>query len=169
MRSGIFSDVHANLPALDAVLSSLDDEGVDELQRIQKGGCHPVDGCQDGDPYDGAKFPFLAANVVTEAGETLFPATFVKEVGGVKVGFIGLTLEGTPSIVNPDGIRGLTFQDEADTINAAVPKLQAQGVETIIVLIHGNPVLNTVYWTEDRFDGFGQPLGPGTAAELISR
>ena len=40
------------------------DEGVDELLRIQNGGCHPVDGCQDGDGYDGAAFQYLAANVV---------------------------------------------------------------------------------------------------------
>ena len=26
------------------------DEGVDELLRMQNGGCHPTDGCQDGDP-----------------------------------------------------------------------------------------------------------------------
>src|SRR6266542_6871140 len=38
------------------------DEGVTELKRIQRGGCHPVDGCLDGDGYNGAKFQYLAAN-----------------------------------------------------------------------------------------------------------
>ena len=113
------------------------DEGVDELRRMKSGGCHPKDGCQDGDDFKGAEFPLLAANVTVDAtGETLFDATIVKEFEGVKVGFIGLTLEGTSEIVSPDGVRGLTFQDEVDTINAVVPKLQEQGVETIIVLIH---------------------------------
>ena len=32
--------------------------------RMQNGGCHPVDGCQDGDGFAGAYFPYLAANVV---------------------------------------------------------------------------------------------------------
>ena len=40
------------------------DEGVDELLRMQYGGCHPTDGCQDGDGFAGAKFNYLAANVV---------------------------------------------------------------------------------------------------------
>lgn len=113
------------------------DEGVDELRRMIQGGCHPTDGCQDGDDFAGATFPILAANVTVDAtGETLFAGTFVKEFEGVKIGFIGLTLKGTPSIVSPAGVRGLSFKDEVETINAIVPTLQAQGIETIVVLIH---------------------------------
>ena len=113
------------------------DEGVDELKRLMTGGCHPTDGCQDGDDFAGANFPMLAANVIVESTQkTLFDAVIIKEVDGVKVGFIGLTLEGTPAIVEADGVKGLSFQDEADTINAHVPKLQEQGVQTIVVLIH---------------------------------
>ncbi|MGE5776638.1 MAG: metallophosphoesterase, partial [Chloroflexota bacterium] len=37
------------------------DEGVDELLRMQRGGCHPEDGCLDGDDFRGADFRFLAA------------------------------------------------------------------------------------------------------------
>ncbi|HEX6131658.1 MAG TPA: hypothetical protein VF044_07985, partial [Actinomycetota bacterium] len=49
------------------------DEGVDELLRMQNGGCHPVDGCQDGDPFGGATFDFLAANVTyKDNGEPIF-------------------------------------------------------------------------------------------------
>ncbi len=54
----------------------------------------------------------------------------------VSVGFIGLTLKGTPALVSPDGIAGLTFGDEADAINAAVPRLKAEGADAIVVLIH---------------------------------
>ena len=113
------------------------DEGVDELLRIQNGGCHPVDGCQDGDPYDGAAFQYLAANVVRKSnGKPIFPAYKVRSVGGAKVGFIGLTLEGTPSIVTPSGVASVNFLDEADTINAATAALKAKDVHTIVVLIH---------------------------------
>lgn len=113
------------------------DEGVDELKRMQTGGCHPTDGCQDGDDFGGAEFPLLAANVTVESsGETIFPGYWVKDFGKVKVGFIGLTLEDTPSVVSPEGVKGLKFGDEADTINAVVPELQKQGVEAIVVLIH---------------------------------
>ncbi|HNB51111.1 MAG TPA: bifunctional metallophosphatase/5'-nucleotidase [Anaerolineales bacterium] len=113
------------------------DEGWTELVRLQEGGCHPVDGCLDGDDFAGADFQFLAANVVRkDNGHTIFPAYKLRSFAGVKVAFIGMTLEGTPSIVSPAGIADLNFLDEAETVNALVPKLKALGVETIVVLIH---------------------------------
>jgi 5'-nucleotidase len=113
------------------------DEGGDELLRMQNGGCHPVDGCIDGDGFGGAEFDFLAANVVYRSnGETLFPPYAIHHFPGVKVAFIGMTLEGTPSIVSPQGIAHLAFLDEADTVNALVPRLKRQGIETIVVLLH---------------------------------
>jgi 5'-nucleotidase len=113
------------------------DEGVDELLRIQNGGCHPVDDCDTGHTYAGADFPFLAANVVyKDTGEPILPAYTIEQVGGVKVGFIGLTLEGTPLIVSANGIKDVNFLDEATTINAAAHDLRIQGVHTIVVLIH---------------------------------
>ena len=113
------------------------DEGAVELKRMQDGGCHPVDGCLDGDGFAGANFRFLAANVVyTKNGKTLFPAYKIRSFAGAKVAFIGMTLEGTPTIVTPSGVAGLTFLDEANTVNALVPELKAQGIETIVVLIH---------------------------------
>lgn len=113
------------------------DEGMDELERMQNGGCHPVDGCNEGGEFDGASFRFLAANVAYEAsGETVFPAYEIREFEGIKVGFIGLTLEGTPGILEPGAADGLVFADEAETINAATAELQEKGVETIVVLIH---------------------------------
>ena len=113
------------------------DEGWHELVRMQEGGCHPVDGCLDGDDFAGANFQFLAANVVRQDnGKTIFPAYKIRSFGTAKIAFIGMTLEGTPLIVTPSGISDLTFRDEADTVNALVPELKAKGVETIVVLIH---------------------------------
>jgi 5'-nucleotidase len=113
------------------------DEGAAELLRMQYGGSHPVDGDLDGDPFLGADFEFLAANVVVDAtGETIFPAYTVKNYQGVKVAFIGMTLEGTPSIVTPSGVAGLTFMDEVETVNALVPQLQQNNIEAIVVLMH---------------------------------
>ncbi|MDO8680977.1 MAG: bifunctional metallophosphatase/5'-nucleotidase [Acidobacteriota bacterium] len=113
------------------------DEGWEELSRLQKGGCHPVDGCQDKTPFAGARFEFLSANVVVDPGsQTLFPATTVRVVDGVKVGFIGLALRGTPSIVLEKHLRGLTFRPEVEAGNEAAASLVAQGVKTIVVMIH---------------------------------
>ncbi|MCL4140933.1 UNVERIFIED_CONTAM: hypothetical protein GTU68_010951 [Idotea baltica] len=113
------------------------DEGVDELLRLQNGGPHPVDGNLDGTPFRGANFQFLAANVKYEdTGETIFPGVAIKRYEGIKVAFIGMTLEGTPSIVTPAGVAGLTFEDEVETVNAIVPELQAEGIESIVILLH---------------------------------
>jgi 5'-nucleotidase len=54
----------------------------------------------------------------------------------VQVGFIGMTLEGTPNIVTQAGVAGLTFADEVETGNRYAAQLQAKGVEAIVVLLH---------------------------------
>jgi 5'-nucleotidase len=126
------------------------DEGWHELSRMQKGGCHPVDGCLDGDDFAGADFEFLAANVVrSDNGKTIFPAYKIRSFGGTRIAFIGMTLEGTPLIVTPSGISDLEFRDEAETVNALVPQLKAKGVETIVVLIHEGGSQSTSAATTD--------------------
>jgi 5'-nucleotidase len=113
------------------------DEGPAELLRIQDGGCHPVDGCADGTPYEGADFQYLSANAfVTGSGEPLLPPYAVHRVQGVEIGFIGMTLEGTGAIVSREGTAGLEFRDEVETANRLAAELQAQGVEAIVVLLH---------------------------------
>jgi 5'-nucleotidase len=114
------------------------DEGPEELLRIQNGGCHPVDGCSDPAlPYEGADFQYLSANAFVDAtGESLLPEVAIRKVQGIKVGFIGMTLEGTPSVVTPSGVAGLSFGDEAETANRHARNLQRAGAEAIVVLIH---------------------------------
>jgi 5'-nucleotidase len=113
------------------------DEGSAELLRMQDGGCHPVDGCQDGDGFAGAEFDYLAANVTDDdTGRTLFRPYEIRRVGGVKVGFIGVVLKDTPTIVTPAGVAGLTFGDEADAINKYTAVLKKKGVRAIVVLMH---------------------------------
>lgn len=114
------------------------DEGVDELIRMQDGGCHPADGCYfPGSPYAGADFQWLSANVVeTATGDTPLPAYKIEKFRGVKVAFIGMTLDATDTLVAAAGIQGYDFLDEAETANALVPILKAQKVEAIVVLLH---------------------------------
>ncbi|MFF5178893.1 bifunctional metallophosphatase/5'-nucleotidase [Micromonospora sp. NPDC000316] len=113
------------------------DEGAAELLRIQNGGCHPVDGCGDGTPFRGAGFTYLSANAFkTATGKPLMAPYAIHKVQGVKVGFIGMTLEGTPEIVSQQGVAGLTFTDEADTANRYARELRRKGVEAIVVLLH---------------------------------
>ncbi|RDI95385.1 bifunctional metallophosphatase/5'-nucleotidase [Meiothermus sp. QL-1] len=116
------------------------DKGLKELQRIQRGGCQeaydPSRACRLG-TYEGARFPYIAANVLDRAtGRPLFPPYVVQRVGGVEVAFVGAVLRGTPSIVPPSGIAGLDFTDEAEAINRVIPEIRARGVEAIVALVH---------------------------------
>lgn len=115
------------------------DPGPAELLRKQSGGCFPsgLQTCLEKHAFSGATFKYLAANVLaTATGKTLFPPYVIKTFQGVRVAFIGVGLKGTPSIVRPQGVSGLNFKDEAETVNALIPELHAQGVHAIIVLIH---------------------------------
>ncbi|MEV7418731.1 5'-nucleotidase C-terminal domain-containing protein [Streptomyces sp. NPDC089919] len=114
------------------------DEGRQELLRMEYGGCHPVDGCYEyGKTYEGAKFPYLAANVTdVKTKRPLMSPTWVWKKDGVKVGFIGVTLEGTPDVVTAEGVKGLKFGDEVETINKYAKELERQGVKSIVALIH---------------------------------
>lgn len=133
------------------------DEGTTELLRMQDGGCHPKDGCYfPGQPYPGADFTWLAANVVRkDTGETLLPGTSIKTVNGVRVGFIGMTLEATPTLVSPAGVASVDFKDEVQTANAQAERLEAQGVKAIVVLLHeGGYQAKTI----NDCDGISEPI-----------
>ena len=133
------------------------DEGTTELLRMQDGGCHPKDGCYFPDqPYPGADFTWLAANVVRkDTGKTLLPGTSIKTVNGVRVGFIGMTLEATPTLVSPAGVASVDFKDEVQTANAQAEQLKAQGVKAIVVLLHeGGYQARTI----NDCDGISEPI-----------
>ncbi|MEU3725718.1 bifunctional metallophosphatase/5'-nucleotidase [Streptomyces sp. NPDC031705] len=144
MLSGLFHDeptVEA-LNKLDLDVSSVGnhefDEGRTELRRMAYGGCHPVEGCFEyGKTFTGAQFQYLAANVTDEKTKRpLMSPTFIWKKGDVKIGFIGVTLEGTPDVVTAEGVKGLKFGDEVETINKYAAELNKQGVKSIVALIH---------------------------------
>jgi 5'-nucleotidase len=142
--SGMFHDEPSveSLETLGLDVSSVGnhefDEGSAELLRMQHGGCHPEDGCYFPEqPYDGASFTWLAANVVKKSnGKPLLAPVAVRAVKGVQIGFIGMTLEATPTLVNPAGVASVDFKDEIETANAQAAALKKRGVNTIVVLIH---------------------------------
>ena len=114
------------------------DKGSAELLRMQRGGCdkHGTREPCRVEPFEGAEFQYLAGNVLTVDDTTLLPATAIRDFGPIRIGFIGLTLEETASLVTPSGVAGLRFADEADTANALVPKLRGAGADAIVLLIH---------------------------------
>ncbi len=127
------------------------DEGLAELYRMMNGGCHPVDGCQDGTPFLGSIFGYLAANVFfSGTDETILPPYEIRKVDNAKIAFIGMTLEGTPLIVTPSAIAGLEFRDEVETVNRLVPKLRNEhGVRAIVVLLHEGGIQNAPFSNAD--------------------
>ncbi|MFE1109866.1 bifunctional metallophosphatase/5'-nucleotidase [Streptomyces rochei] len=143
LLSGLFHDeptIEA-LNKLDLDVTSVGnhefDEGAKELARLQNGGCHPTEGCYTDEEFEGADFPYLAANVLDEkTGKPILKPYWVWKQKGVKVGFIGVTLEGTPDIVSAEGVKGLAFEDEVETINKYAKELQRQGVKSIVALVH---------------------------------
>jgi 5'-nucleotidase len=113
------------------------DKGKIELLRMQYGGCHGADGCLGPHQFQGAKFRYLAANVIEKSsGKTLFPAYDIRNFGGVPVAFIGIATRDTARIVSPFGTAGLAFGDEAEAVNALVPELRERGIEAIVMLVH---------------------------------
>ena len=140
------------------------DRGWQELQRLQNGGCRlhvegePRVSCKV-QSFQGAGFQYMAANVIKPDGQALFPGTAVREIGGVKVGFIGMTLKETGTLVSPAGVDGLSFRDEAETANAAVPALKAAGARAIVMLIHQGGA-STGRWDDPACPGFSGDILP---------
>ena len=137
------------------------DKGSAELLRMQSGGCAknttrtpcPLE------PFKGARFEYLAANVLRSDGASIFPATAIRQVGPIRIGFIGETLKETGTLVSPAGVAGLHFTDEAATANALVPQLKAAGADAIVLLIHqGGRVPDT--YEEQGCNGFSGDILP---------
>ncbi|MBT2405265.1 MULTISPECIES: bifunctional UDP-sugar hydrolase/5'-nucleotidase [unclassified Streptomyces] len=144
MLSGLFHD-EPSIEALNKLKLDVTsvgnhefDEGKTELRRMQYGGCHPTEGCFEyGKEFTGSEFKYLAANVTDEKTKRpMLSPTFIWKKGDVKIGFIGVTLEGTPDVVTADGVKGLKFGDEVETINKYAAELNKQGVKSIVALIH---------------------------------
>ncbi|GGL98569.1 bifunctional metallophosphatase/5'-nucleotidase [Pseudomonas asuensis] len=129
------------------------DNGKNELLRIVNGGCasnRPQKACQLHKNYQGARFTYLAANLIdNQTGKPVFPAYKILEAHGQKIAFVGAVLKDVARIVSPAGMDGLSVQDEADAINAQIPAIKAQGVEAIVAVIHQGGGTRESYNTPD--------------------
>lgn len=141
------------------------DNGVPELMRMINGGNGATNITHLVNPYPGAKIGYVSANVVWTANNTtVLPPYTVRNVGGVPVAFIGATTITTPGLQNPANVEGVTFLDEADSINRYVPEIQKQGVHAIVVLLHEGG-------TENPYDGPTRTNGnvTGRVIQIIPR
>ena len=161
MTYALLSDVHANLPALESVLADLDARtDVDAVYHL-------------GDLVGYAPWP---AEVVQLLKDRSIPgvagnydsttATDYKHCGcryedARQEELSHLSYEWTRAHVSPETKRylgSLPFRIDVRPLGGHVagPRL---------ILLHGNPVLNTVYWTEDRSDRFCMQMAETVSAK----
>jgi 5'-nucleotidase len=141
------------------------DRGVPELLRLQRGGCPGgMEYCPPADRFPGAGFAYLAANVVSKTSHLPILRPYeIREIGGVKVGFVGLTLKGTGELVDPDGVRSVEFLDEIETANHYADLLTAKGVKALVLLLHeggAQRVTSPQVQDPSGCDGFSGALTP---------
>jgi 5'-nucleotidase len=112
------------------------DEGEAEFLRLIRGGNSPK-GPFIENPWLGARFPYVSANLVErETGKPLLLPYVVRRASGVSVAFIGALLRSAPKMLPAAGIAALDFVDEATAINRSVEEVRARGVHCIVVTIH---------------------------------
>ncbi|MCP4002740.1 MAG: hypothetical protein GY725_00960 [bacterium] len=95
-----------------------------------------------GEPVQRPNFPNLAANLTQTMpplarGERLLPGTLVRELGGVRIGFIGLTSDMVPRMAKPFAW-GFEFlqgeQNYRELIDRSVDELRNDGAEVVVVM-----------------------------------
>ena len=85
----------------------------------------------------GSKFKWLGANVVEKKTGAIFadtPPYIIRDLDGVKVGFIGLLLPETKETSSMDG--SLAVNDPCETANKLVPEMRKAGAGVIVGLTH---------------------------------
>lgn len=113
------------------------DHGLAELRRLQRGGC-PRPGCEPGEPaFAGANFTYLSANLFDrQSGRLVFAPYRIVTVGGARIALVGALVRSAADVVLAENLRGLRVDDEAESVNAVVPEIRAQGVRAIVLLLH---------------------------------
>ena len=83
---------------------------------------------------DLAQFPMLSANIY-ENGQRMFAPYKVFNLGGLKVGVMGLTTEDTARMVHPDNIKQIEFRSVIAEAGQLVPELRRKA-DVVIAATH---------------------------------
>lgn len=113
------------------------DHGVAELRRLRDGGCH-AEGCRYADPFEGAKFPVVGANLSTTEGSPAALPFSVDYIDGVPVGVVGVLPRNTPDVIRAEAVEGLRFGDEIEAADRTADILDSLGVRSIVLLYKGD-------------------------------
>ena len=160
MKYALISDIHANLPALEAVLADIDRQSeVDAIYHL-------------GDLMGYAPWPNEVVALVKERGIT-----------GIAGNYDSTTATDYPHCgCKADSPRGeelshLSYEWTREHVTAETKRflgalpfrmdLRPRGGHKSrpqLVLVHGTPTLNTLYWTEDRPDSFASKMAKAAGA-----
>lgn len=80
------------------------------------------------------KFPMLSANIY-QRGQRMFEPYKIFNLGGVRVGVLGLTTEDTKKMVSPDNIKDIEFRNPVTEAAKVVPELRAKA-DVVIAATH---------------------------------
>jgi 2',3'-cyclic-nucleotide 2'-phosphodiesterase (5'-nucleotidase family) len=99
-----------------------------------------------------ARFPLFAANLRRADGSPVpgFKDTEIRDVGGLKVGLVGLTAEDSPVKSSPGP--GLAFASTLDTAVAKAAELRSQGADIVVAVAHANRGLDMRMLNSGDFD-----------------
>jgi len=149
MRYALISDIHANLPALRAVLRDIAGRPIDVTYHL-------------GDLVGYAPWPNETVALLAEAGVPGISGNYDSTVGtnykhcGCKYEDprqeeqSHLSFEWTKAHTSAEVKRHLA----ALPFRLDLKPLGGHATGPTVILVHGTPTLNTLYWTEDRPDSF---------------
>lgn len=110
-------------------------------------------------PYGGATWQYLGANVRDAGtGDPALPETWTESFGDIKVGFVGVVTNETPTLVSPAGVAGLTFEQEYVAANRSATALKADGADLIVLLVHEGAPTTAYADAVDPSNDFGEML-----------
>lgn len=78
----------------------------------------------------------VGANIVCDDGSPWVAPYLLKDVGGVKVGIVGVDTPDMKRFVSAEKLQGLDFQDPVATVSRYLPQVRAAGAEVVVVLSH---------------------------------
>ena len=99
---------------------------------------------------DLATFPMLSANIY-DNGQRMFAPYKVFNVGGVRIGVMGLTTEDTYKMVHPDNVKGVEFRSVIAEANKVVPELRSKA-DVVIAATHMGHYTNGNHGTQAEGD-----------------
>ncbi|USK64421.1 bifunctional metallophosphatase/5'-nucleotidase [Peribacillus frigoritolerans] len=110
------------------------DEGVNEMKRLIHGGYNKKTGY-----FQGANTAYSSANIINrKSGIPLLPPYVIKQMDGIKIGFIGVVTKETNMYVSPENRKEVEITDEVSAINRTVKLLKEKGIKVIVVLAHNS-------------------------------